>query len=368
MNRTILYYPTIDIPRKTWLRHALLYWDEVSSIVPKSWDDKLLIKLSPDIHYLMDEEQFRPIKPEDLIFKTDNWEIFQNFQKEFKEIVSSTEFRSYISRRNNNQNYRIHSNKIENTSRIHCNKTSDSIYYYLEEQGLANRQRDNDWINFEENTALLYMSLLAKYLAEIDSEYTTIGTDFGAYEKFNFKPVSENAGVPVVNFNLNNFLPTPKDNVPFERIIDFKRQRKDNLKHFNKTLSEFQTKISKSTSNIEIKETALNFQDTLQNSVADLNAVLKDGNIAHTLKSLKSVISLKSPTTLTAIGSIVNNKIDLVNIPFDMNVWGVVAVGAIELTASYIERRNNQTKLLRESPFSYVYYAQKQGILHRKQK
>ena len=34
MAQTILYYPTINIQDGTWLRNAILYWDEVSSIVP----------------------------------------------------------------------------------------------------------------------------------------------------------------------------------------------------------------------------------------------------------------------------------------------------------------------------------------------
>ncbi len=365
MNRTILYYPTIDIPKNSWLRHALLYWDEVSSIVPKSWDDKLLVELSPDIHYLMDEEQFRPIKPEDLIIKTDNWEVFEDFQNEFKEIVSSPQFKKFIARRNNSGKYRVHSNKVVNNSRIHSNKTSDRIYYFLEEQGLANRDRNDEWINFERNTALLYMSLLAKYLADIDSEHTTIGTDNIAYENFNFKRVSEENGFPVVSFNLNNVLPTPKDNVPFEKIIDFKRKRQDNLRHFKQTLSDFQTNVSNSQSNAEIKEIAINFQETLINGVEDLNAVLKDGKIAHTVKSLKSLISLKSPTTLTALGSVVNNQIDLVNIPIDLNLAGLAFMGVIELTANYVDSRNKQRAKLRENPFSYIHYAHRQGIINR---
>lgn len=364
MNRTILYNPTIDIPSKSWLRHAILYWDEVSSIVPKSWDEKLLINLSPDIHYLMDEKQFRPINPEDLIFKTENCEVFQDFQDEFKEIVSSPQCKSFIKRSKYSVVNRVHSNKVENSFRIHSNKTSNSIYSFLKKQGLANRYNNDEWINFERNTALLYMSLLAKYLAEIDSQHTTIGTDYITYEHFNLKRVSENNGFPVVSFNINNVLPTPKDNVPFETIVDFKRKRIDNLRHFKNVLLDFQTKVSNSQSNAEIKENAINFKEMLINGVNDLNAVLKDGRIDHTVKSLKSLISLKSPTTLTALGTVINNQIGLVNIPIDLNISGLAIMGAVELTANYIDSKNNQRVKLRKSPFSYIYYAQRQGIIN----
>lgn len=228
MNRTILYYPTIDIPSETWLRHALLYWDEVSSIVPKSYDDRILNELSPDIHYLMDEGQFRAIKPEELINNQDNWEAFHQFRDEFIQIVQSPIFQQFIQRQHKSD-VKIHIEKIgsNNISRIHNNKISENIFYFLQEQGLAiHNPNQYEWVSFEKHTALLYMSLLAKYLADVDSEQTTIGTDLLAYEKFNFKRVKEKDGFPTVSFSLNNVLPTPKYNVPLEVIIDFKRKRK----------------------------------------------------------------------------------------------------------------------------------------------
>lgn len=34
-----LYYPFIEIRNEPWLRHAVLYWDSVSTIVPESIRD-----------------------------------------------------------------------------------------------------------------------------------------------------------------------------------------------------------------------------------------------------------------------------------------------------------------------------------------
>ena len=48
MAQTILYYPTIDIQDSTWLRNAILYWDEVSSIVPY----ENYLGFSPELLYL----------------------------------------------------------------------------------------------------------------------------------------------------------------------------------------------------------------------------------------------------------------------------------------------------------------------------
>jgi hypothetical protein len=365
MNRTILYYPTIDIPESNWLRHSLLYWDEVSSIVPKSWDDDFLINLSPNIHYLIDEGQFRPIKPEELVFNGDNWEQFENFQNEFKELVESREFKNHLIRSKHLRKSRIHQNKINLNSRVHSNKTSESLFHFLEEKQLASRDETGEWLKFESNTALLYMSILAKYLADIDSNQTTIGTDRLIYEKFNFRRVSDESGFPVVSFNLNNVLPSPKANVPFEKLIDFKKQRHQNLSHFKKTVSDFQVKISNSSSNAELKENAINFKETLKNGVDDLRAVLNDHRIDFRVKSLKSLINLKTPTSIAAATAAINSTLNLVQVPVDLTAIGLATIGAIELGTNYIESRNKDRATLRESPFSYIYYAQKQGILKK---
>lgn len=368
MKRTILYYPTINIPRKSWLRHALLYWDEVSSIVPKSYDDKILNKLSPDIHYLIDEGQFRAIKPESLVHNQDNWEAFHQFRDEFMQTVKSPTFRQFIKRNHKSGSSRIHIDKIarNGVARIHNNKTTDGIFHFLQEEGLA--MRDNkkfEWVFFEKTTALLYMSLLAKYLADIDGEQTTIGTDYATYENFNFKRVKEKDGFPVVSFSLDNVLPTPKDNVPLEKILDFKRKRKQNLIHFKKHLSDFQIKISKTKSQTELKEVAITFQESLVTGVEDLRAVLGDAKIDSGLKSFKSLINLKSPTMLATAGAFLNNKLDLISLPVHFTAIGLSGIGAIELTCNYIELRNKQRAKERESPFSYIYQAQKFGIVNR---
>lgn len=91
--RTILYYPTISIPNSSWLRQALLYFDEVASIVPSdvNWSHevgKALVPLTPDIEYLQGEGAFRRIPPELLFMqeKEDNWERAHKLTDEFMEL------------------------------------------------------------------------------------------------------------------------------------------------------------------------------------------------------------------------------------------------------------------------------------------
>ena len=64
MRQTILYYPKINILDGAWLRNAILYWDEVPSIVP----DESYSDLSPEWLYLQKLGVYKAVYPQDLFF------------------------------------------------------------------------------------------------------------------------------------------------------------------------------------------------------------------------------------------------------------------------------------------------------------
>jgi hypothetical protein len=107
----------------------------------------------------------------------------------------------------------------------------------------------------------------------------------------------------------------------------------------------------------------MNFKETLINGVDDLNKTLKDSKLETGFKTFKSLINLKSPTTLLTVGTLVNSKLGAINLPLDWAVIGIAAAGAIELTGTYIDVRNKERAKLRESSFSYLHYASKAGII-----
>ncbi|MEI9909664.1 MAG: hypothetical protein WDO71_08285 [Bacteroidota bacterium] len=92
--RTILYYPTIDIPSNSWLRHALLYWDEVSSIIPNTIN--IEEELSRDIHFILMKDNLKPARPEDLINREGGFEILRKFETEFTTIVQSDQYKRLL--------------------------------------------------------------------------------------------------------------------------------------------------------------------------------------------------------------------------------------------------------------------------------
>ena len=364
MNRTILYYPTIDIPSNDWLKHAVLYWDEVSSIVPD--DKKLRNRLSGALDYLRHEGHFRPIHPETLVHQDNNWEVLQEFSNEVKNVVGSKEFESFLFRKNRIS--RPSQSKLKNAelifTEIHSNKTTYSLVEFLRERGLI-RRTNQEWIEMEQTTALLYMSILAKYLADMDADQTTISTNLSSYEQFNFKRVSSKQGTPVISFNLNRVLPTPASNVPIEKIVEFKRNREDNLLHFKRMLSEFNVKASKAKSQGELNELTITFSETLKAGVMDLSAVLKDAKIEHRFKTIKSMINIKSPAGWLTAGALLGKALHVVNIPVSIPAIAFAVTGFIDVRTNFVENKNKERLKLRESPFSYIYQAQQFGIIKK---
>ena len=64
-----LYYPTIDILNEEWLKNAVLFWDEINTIVPDSIDNPYKNNSS---QYLFDEGILKPFKvnPDQNIIKS----------------------------------------------------------------------------------------------------------------------------------------------------------------------------------------------------------------------------------------------------------------------------------------------------------
>jgi len=141
--RTLLYYPTIKVPSGSWLKQAILYWDEVASIVPGDWHEETLIPFTPEIEYLLNEGVFRPIRPESL---ARSWDDVHEFEKEIRALVGSRGFTRMLGPK---------SGWIVDAP-IHINKISKQLVHHIEELGLAStreaRKGDSKWYTFERRT------------------------------------------------------------------------------------------------------------------------------------------------------------------------------------------------------------------------
>ena len=215
----------------------------------------------------------------------------------------------------------------------------------------------------EGTTALLYMSLLAKYIAATDQQHTIVGTDLRIYEKLNFQQSVKGDGISVVNCNFRGLIPSPARTASISDIIKFKRKRHDNLIAFRKFLLDFQSQLSAASSNEQLRGILISAQEDLKKGLKDMKAVFKDSNIDMVVKSLKSILNVQSSTAITGTGFLLNEKYEVAGLPTWIKASGIAAAGIIDVTSAFLEARNQRREYERNSPFSYLYHAQRARII-----
>jgi len=226
--RVILYYPKVLINPGPWLKQALLYWDTVGSIVPTELDGRIVN--SPWIRELQDEGAFMPFRPEGVFVRNPN--LGTALIEEFREKVNSQQFQPY---RNvgigQAQHFEIYSEKIPG-----------QLTAWLEGEEFVQRIDERRW-RFERHMGLLYMALLAKYMADV-SQFTTIpGSDYGLYKDLLFKSYSQENSDLGLSIRMRDILPTPRQDVTIAEILRFRRLRHDELLAFRQEIDQFQLEL-----------------------------------------------------------------------------------------------------------------------------
>lgn len=358
LSRCLLYYPTISIPSGRWLKKAVLYWDEIGSIVPQRYDETELVPYSSVIKHLKDEKIFRPFRPESLTQR--DWGKLEELEQEFKKILLSEKYQNFI----NHQRFVPLPKDQPPLARIHEDKVSGSLFHFLEQRKLAKRESNghSEWLYFENNTALLYMALLAKHIADNDANYTVPGTDFFAYESLIYQAMSSEDGIGCLQTNFENCLPIPRDDVPMKKIVDFKRRRRNELLHFRQEIDEYQHTLRQCQDKKEVTEVTITFKEKIERNVRDLEAVMKDGNVATMAGSLKTLVKADSPALWATIGVAAGQATKITDIPLEWSAVGIGILGTIEITSYLVDKVNENRATIRNSPFAYLYHAKRANL------
>lgn len=265
----LLYYPYINIPRTDWSLRALLYYNQIGSIVPQDYF------YNPNnygqfMRELVQNELVIPINPIEVL---DNpWEI----SKPFIDYINTKDFKIKKRRSSFNQGNqgRIHSEKF-NGPRIHSEKFDNEIFYQLEQAGLAKRE-DYQWYRVEQKTANDMMSYLASVVGG----------------KMNFLPTTD-IQVRKVPFTLNSkkvYKTKRKENVrreiilkeliPFPEQIDLSQLRKFKDKHSDLLIA-FKNRVELIALNHDLDEESELFMETIKElslRKEELSAKMKENN------------------------------------------------------------------------------------------
>ena len=333
--RTLLYYPTMVIENQKWIRQSILYWDEIGSIIPNEIGIDQILQSSYDMQILHGEGVFKAFRPERFV------EENPGLADEFLSLMTEIKV--------NPQNYR--------ESWI----LESKIYGYLVEmlirKGVATQKDDR--LYMDDRYVLLYMSLLAKYMANADSEsITSPSTDNLSHLKLAF-PTSTEGAIKGISLELAGILPTPKENVQVVDILRFKERRRDELKYFRQLVYEHQDKLKQAQDSATVRDVNARFAENLQVGVSNLCKAFKGDSIRYTLGSLRNIFLGGTPAVISAFIAQVSDPVKVA-----LSVGGAVIGGAVSLKEYLLDARNKQNERLAQNSFSYIYLAQKTGIIN----
>jgi len=246
-----LFYPTIDIKNEDWLKNAVLFWDEINTIVPSSIDNPYQENTT---QYLSDEGILKPMRVnpdidfiEDLTTDTLN---YLNTNEGFQLLTQGQ-----------GRNYTLHRDKlprdISRLFEIHPEK----LPYEIQHQLQHNLTRDG-WYHVDSSFAIFYMTLLANKICEeksialladdaltsnltdkvrLDNQIAIKGRDYDFHRHFRREKYIHLAQGLLTNLIIQGVKISPTSSL--EDIINFKKRHRDEL-------GLFRTNIAKLTKDI----------------------------------------------------------------------------------------------------------------------
>ena len=352
MAQTILYYPKINIHDGSWLRNAILYWDEVSSIVPY----ENYLDFSPELLYLQELGVYKAVYPQELFFS----EFAEDFCDSIVKRISAYDRSRERTFGNGIQNarVRVHKNKIYAPvlhELIHCRKLPPQLLDYFEDKRFINDYNTDGWMEIDSKIAQIYMRTLAEYSIKCSGKDIVLGTDTSTHSREIYSSSRNRVDLQTqcCKINIENCLPQPSMDVSFEDILEFKNRRKDELNAFRAKIRELETNIYKADSPELIRHYETQFIEGWQQCCQDFHKALKDSRITFLLSSLVSLVGipfvgqLLSQGTNPIVSSVIQNTAPIINI----------GIG-------YFDYRNKISPAKTDGGFSYIIKANKDGIIH----
>jgi hypothetical protein len=251
----------------------------------------------------------------------------------------------------------------DKTERLHRGKMAEMILPPLQQRFLVRPELDSqgyqtEWLLVEENTARLYMAMLAQYMSDLDAEHTVPGTDNIEDENIIYRAHTGD-GFPCIETRFLRVVPTPRDDVSLDDILVFKRQRQAELIGYRERVDELESALSDADSNAAVKHALVRFEESQRKELMDLTAAMADSGIATVLGSLKTLVKTTKPAFWGAAAVFVAPAVPAASVAFA----GLAAAGTVEASAYLVDRRNEKRANDRKFAFAYVQHAKQENIL-----
>lgn len=162
---------------------------------------------------------------------------------------------------------------------------------------------------------------------------------------------------PSIEVELYNSLPVPIPDVPMERILSFKRKRRDELIRFRHAMDELYLKIQDSADVVRAKDTSI---DEIELSLADLHKAMKETPMQKISSTIKTEVSLSDIVQGAVAGMMAGNLFgtshDLLAVSA---VLGATALPALKMTINLSAFKPKQVPS-EFKDYAYLYFLQRE--------
>ncbi len=362
-----LYYPSIDVTNELWLKNALLYWDEINTIVPNSIEHPYS---QPTTQYLYDEGILKPIR-----VNSDMTLISEIAEDALRYLHTAEGFQvlNPITARNKR-------NQVQEESPF---LARDLGFAYLYPEKMSGRLiaelsyyfDGNEPIAVNRLFANYYMTLLANKLCETyvlspltdDPEISNFG---GLYRLDNVAKIARFRGLyegnrkhretillaqgALIDVCLKGI--TIRDSVSIDDILRFKREHQDELGFFRTNIEALTKNIPQ---NVTIEQLQQYINDIYYNDFLpgynNLKKSLDSSKIKWIAQNFMKVsfFSTSATTLPTALLGL--------SVP-----TALFAGAAISIISSAILYNKEKQEILRDNPYSYLLSIKKNTLFHQR--
>ena len=361
---TALYYPWINIRDEGWLKNALLYWENIHTIVPESIDVPYSTRTAQEAY---DAGLLQPLRVES------GMQVINELTDDVLKYLESPEGTEVLMTRDARDYQLIHPDKLPSEIRelvdIHPDKLPSKVKSKLRSRLSMESQ---EWLAVDSRFVSFYMTLLATRLS--DTSGIGLLTDIAANSKLaNAAKLDSTLRLPshrerrddYVNYRrTQNVSPSLAQGVladliferikidpdtPFKNLLNFRRNNADELGRFRVKIAELTKNISSEQS---IERLRQEVNDIFINEVSPSMNALKQGltssNVKWVTENFLKVSFFSTSST----------SIPLILLGFSVPQALLVGAG-ISLTASGILYNCDKAEKLRQNPYSYLLAAER---------
>lgn len=351
-----LFYPTIDISNEDWLKNAVLFWDEINTIVPSSINNPYQENTT---QYLYDEGILKPmaVSPdhdfiEDLTTDTLN---YLNTNEAFQLLTQGR-----------GRNSVIHRDKLpKDVSRL-FDIHPEKLPYEIQHQ-LRRNITDEGWFRVDSNFALFYMTLLANKICEqnsialltdnsltsnlsdlvrLDNQIAIKGRDYSFDHHRNEKYIHLGQGL-LTNLIIQGVNLSKASSL--EDIVNFKARHRDELGLFRTNIAKLTSGVSKDLPYDAFRQEISDiYNDEFLPSYNNFRKSLNSAGIKWTADNFMKVSFFSTPATAIPMA--------LLGLSLPQALLAGVGVSMI---SSYVSYNVDKRDRLRSSPYSYLLAAEK---------